>query len=437
MKALEKAAKDREGADALRAPATPAPATGPAKSGLERGGLELEPMLVRAPAEPDPVPPTAQPARAAAPRQPAHAAAVISAGRGSSGGIGAFVSERPLAVFGGLAGLVAVAYGVYVFLQITNPGLFTRPPPRPTPIAQVAPPPVQPPPAATTATQPPVALSSLALTEAEAVPSATTAKSPTSGAVAPATASAAATAATKPSAAAGAATTQSSGSSPAAPNAQLPPAAANTADAPREAIRVTAGTTTPVVNPLLSEAYVALNAGNLEASQRLYNQMLRSDPGSVDALLGIAAIATQQGNSDEATGRYLKVLELDPRNALAQAGLIGILGRADPQAAETRVKQLIAREPSAPFLHFALGITYIDQKRWPDAQQAFFQAHYLQPDNPDYAYNLAVALEHIGQPRAALDYYRRALQLATARGRANFSTVTAEDRIGKLEKSVR
>jgi tetratricopeptide (TPR) repeat protein len=154
-------------------------------------------------------------------------------------------------------------------------------------------------------------------------------------------------------------------------------------------------------------------------------------------LLGLAAIATQLGNGDEATRRYLKVLELDPRNALAQAGLIGILGRADPQAAETRVKQLMSREPSAAFLHFALGITYIDQKRWPDAQQAFFQAHYLQPDNPDYAFNLAIALEHIGQPKAALDYYRRALQLATVRGRANFSTVTAEERIGKLEKSVR
>ena len=58
----------------------------------------------------------------------------------------------------------------------------------------------------------------------------------------------------------------------------------------------------------------------------------------------------------------------------------------------------------------------------------------MQPDNPDYAYNLAVALEHIGQPKVALDYYRRALQLATAKGRANFSLTSAEERIGKLEK---
>ena len=163
--------------------------------------------------------------------------------------------------------------------------------------------------------------------------------------------------------------------------------------------------------------------------------MLRSEPGNVDAVLGLAAIATQQGDSDAATRHYLKVLELDPRNPLAQAGLIGIVGRADPQGAETRVKQLIARDPSA-YLYFTLGNTYIDQNRWPDAQQAFFQAYHLQPDNPDYAYNLAVALEQIGQPKPALDFYRRAAQLASAKGRANFSTAAAQDRISKLEKVV-
>ena len=188
---------------------------------------------------------------------------------------------------------------------------------------------------------------------------------------------------------------------------------------------------------MLTEAYAALNTGNLDASQRLYNQVLRSEPANIDALLGLAAIATQQGNNEEATRRYLKILELDPRHALAQAALVGMLGRADPQSAETRVKQLIAREPAAAYLHFALGITYVDQKRWPDAQQSFFQAHQLQPDNPDYAFNLAVALEHIGQPKTALNFYRRALQLAALKGQINFSTVTAEERIGKLEKVVR
>jgi tetratricopeptide (TPR) repeat protein len=187
---------------------------------------------------------------------------------------------------------------------------------------------------------------------------------------------------------------------------------------------------------VLIDAYAALSAGKLESSQQLYNQLLKSDPRSIDAHLGLADIASQQGDRDAASRHYVKVLELDPRNPLAQAGLIGLLGRADPQAAETRVKQLITRDPGAAYLHFTLGNTYVDQARWPDAQQAFFQAHHLQPDNPDYAYNLAVALEHIGQPKSALDFYRRAVLLAAAKGHANFSPTAAQERVTKLEKVV-
>ena len=382
---------------------------------------------------------------------------MINAGRSESGGMGAFVRQRPLAVFGVLAGIVIIGYGSYVYLQLTNPGMFASQPPRPAPNAKIAPPPapVQAA-AATNGSQPaPPPLSSLALPEAEQPASAAAGNSKAAAAPAgPASAIAnaasaasavsaatiAAVAATKSPAATAAAApaAPSSSAANAAANPPLPQAAAVAApEAPRDTIKITAGTTTPVINPLLTEAYVALNTGNYETAQRLYNQLLRSDSGNVDAWLGLAAIATQQGNGDQATRHFIKVLELDPRNAPAQAGLIGILGRADPQSSETRVKQLIAREPSAAYLHFALAITYVDQRRWPDAQQAFFQAYQLQPDNPDYAFNLAVALEHLGQPKAALDYYRRALQLATARGRANFSTVTAEDRIGKLEKVVR
>ena len=85
------------------------------------------------------------------------------------------------------------------------------------------------------------------------------------------------------------------------------------------------------MNPVLAEAYGSGNGGNLESSQRLYNQLNKSDPGNVDALIGLAAIAMRQGDSDAAMKHYLKILELDPRNPLAQAGMIGLLGRADPR----------------------------------------------------------------------------------------------------------
>jgi tetratricopeptide (TPR) repeat protein len=95
------------------------------------------------------------------------------------------------------------------------------------------------------------------------------------------------------------------------------------------------------------------------------------------------------------------------------------------------LKQLIAREPS-PFLHFILGNLYADQSLWPQAQQAYFQAHHLEPQNADYAYNVAVGLDHLRQNNLALDFYKRAEQLAAASGRANFDVSHARSRIQAL-----
>jgi len=189
------------------------------------------------------------------------------------------------------------------------------------------------------------------------------------------------------------------------------------------------------VDATLTSAYQALEKGQLNDAERMYRQVLASNPASVDGMLGLAATLAQQNRGDAATQLYLRVLEQEPRNAHAQAGLLALGGRADPVAAESRLKQLIARDPSA-YLYFTLGNLYAEQGQWAAAQSAYFQAHNLAPDNPDYAFNLAVGLEHLSQPKIALDYYRRALTLAQARGNAQFDAARVQTRIRSLESTL-
>jgi Flp pilus assembly protein TadD len=419
MKALEKAAKDRS--DTNGDPAAPAQAGTGANVNSE---LTLEPIAAQAaePAASTPSTPTPPPreksaaapaATVAAPQESAQTAALIRAAgkRESSGSVFGYLRDRPLMIFGALAVLFLIGFGGYVYVQM-NPGMFITRTTRPATSAPITQAPVPPPsPQGVVGSGAPAAAQQLVPLSSLTPPTEKVAAEEKSAKTA---ATAAATAA-------------------AIAPAPVPIAPA----APRDTIKITTVNAMPTVNPVLSEAYGALSAGNLESSQRLYNQLLKNDPRNVEALLGLAAIATQQGDRDAATRHYIRVIEADPRNAFAQAGLIGMLGRADPQSAETRVKQLLARDPGIAYLHFTLGNTYIDQNRWPDAQQAFFQAHHLQPDNADYAYNLAVALEHIGQTKSALDFYRQAVQLAAAKGHANFSTAAAQERVSKLEKIVR
>ena len=390
MKALEKAAKDR--VEARTEPATASPSS----------ELALEPLAVEASGAPRPEAPSrpaAAPARsyAAPATERAQAASVLQAAapRPAAGGALAYARAHPVVAFGTFAGVLAVGFGVYVYLNMFHPSLFVAQPPIASrPAAPVL---VQAPPAAVVPSPPaPVeALSSAPLLkESAAAASATGARA-----------------------------------------RQRPEGAAAAEATPGNAIVVSRGDADPAMNPLLPQAYAALQAGQLDDAQRAYSQLAAAEPASIDALLGLAAVAVRRGDSNDAIRYYLQILELDPRNVLAQSGLIALLGRADPLAAESKLRQLIAREPSA-YLYFTLGNLYADQSQWSAAQQSYFQAHHLDPANPDYAYNLAVGLEHVSQRKSALGYYRRAAELAAARGRANFNLPQALERIGKLAAQV-
>jgi len=162
----------------------------------------------------------------------------------------------------------------------------------------------------------------------------------------------------------------------------------------------------------LQEAYLALSAGRLDLAEQQYLAALAQHPHEKDALLGLAVIAQRKMQTQRATDLYQQVLREDLGNVTAAAGLVSLSVHADPLAAESQLKQLIDIKPNAPEFHHALGNVLASQLRWGEAQQSFFRAHSLAPGNALYAYNLAVALEHLHKPAAALPYYEKAFKLA-------------------------
>jgi tetratricopeptide (TPR) repeat protein len=180
-------------------------------------------------------------------------------------------------------------------------------------------------------------------------------------------------------------------------------------------------------------AYQAYQAGRLAEARALYLKHLKLQPRSRDALLGLGAIALHEGRLEDARARYRAVLELDPGDATARAALASLDRPADIPASEAQLQLLLRQQPQAAHLHFALGNLYAAQGRWPLAQQQYFEAFRLSPDNPDYAFNLAVALDRLGEEREALAFYRKALDL-NHRGLARFDSLAARARIQALEQ---
>jgi Flp pilus assembly protein TadD len=165
---------------------------------------------------------------------------------------------------------------------------------------------------------------------------------------------------------------------------------------------------------MVREAYDLYQAGDLAGARSMYAAVLQDYPDNIDALLGIGAIALRSGDTATAVETHGRVLRLEPGNATALAVLVGLNRSADPNTAESALNSLIRQSPDQPFLYYTLGNVYAAQQRWAEAQQAYFDAHRTDTANPDYAYNLAVSLDRLGQRQAALDFYNTALRLAEA-----------------------
>ena len=189
-----------------------------------------------------------------------------------------------------------------------------------------------------------------------------------------------------------------------------------------------------VIHPRVQSGYAAYQAGDLAAATAEYELALREDASNRDALLGLAALEIRAQRYEHAEAHYRRVLQSDPRDPYAHAGLLALRAeRVDPVQAESRVKTMLAADAEASVLYFTLGNQHARQGRWDEARLAYSKAQAADPANPDFAFNLAVSLDQLHQPAAALEHYRRALELAGTRP-AHFALESARQRVQQLSR---
>lgn len=209
-----------------------------------------------------------------------------------------------------------------------------------------------------------------------------------------------------------------------APAPTPPPPAAAPAAPP---IRITRNA--PVIPQDINEGYAAFNAGEYDRARVAYERALRADPRNPDALHGLMALADVRGDAQQARMLLRRIAEIDPADPSVQ---VALSENVDPAAQEARLLNIAAAQPQSAPAAFALGNLYAGQARWREAQQAYFNAWTLAPDQPDHAYNLAVSLDQLRQPRLALQYYREALTLRSQRSAA-FDADAVAARIAALQ----
>ncbi len=192
-----------------------------------------------------------------------------------------------------------------------------------------------------------------------------------------------------------------------------------------------------IADPILAQlkkAYEAYHKRNFELAKQTYQKVLSIEPINRDARLGLAAIAMQTNDLAQAHRHYRYLLRINPKDSVALSGIMSAITGANALKSESQIKLLLEQEPQAAHLHFTLGNLLAAQSRWSDAQQSYFQAYRFDPGNADYAYNLAVSLDYLGEQKSALSYYKKSLVLSQNRN-VSFSGESAMKRINSLSNT--
>ena len=196
---------------------------------------------------------------------------------------------------------------------------------------------------------------------------------------------------------------------PAANNTPRP--TLNQAELVDSQLQIQRNTLRPSVDADIMRGYQALGQNQFAQAREAYSQALTRNPTQRDALLGIAYVHQALGNTDQAISTLRRLVELYPRDSDGMSALY-LIGGGDLITEETRFKQLLERSEHPAAVHYTLGVLYYEQNRFGEAERAFSRATSLSPMQPDYAYNLALALDRIGRSREAARQYVVALNLA-------------------------
>jgi tetratricopeptide (TPR) repeat protein len=167
------------------------------------------------------------------------------------------------------------------------------------------------------------------------------------------------------------------------------------------------------------EALAHHQRGRLAEAQRLYAQVLASEPNNADALHLSGVLAMQSGNPQLAVERILRAITISPTTAFYSH-----LGEAyrrlgDAPRAIKACRAAIQIDPKNPEALNNLGVALLDHGQAADAREVLAEAVRSSPNSASAHNNLGNAFRVLGDEEAAIDAFRRAVDADPAYGEAH------------------
>jgi tetratricopeptide (TPR) repeat protein len=166
---------------------------------------------------------------------------------------------------------------------------------------------------------------------------------------------------------------------------------------------------------LIAQAAERHRAGRLEEAEAIYREILRRDPGHLEALRLLALVAMNAEHYGQAEKLLQRAVEIAPDYLAAWIDLSRAkLERLDLQGALASIERAFQLNPHSANVHVNLAHVQARSGRHDQAIETYRRAIELNPDLPAGHLGLGNALKTVGRQAEAIEAYRRATALRPA-----------------------
>lgn len=161
---------------------------------------------------------------------------------------------------------------------------------------------------------------------------------------------------------------------------------------------------------LFQQAVAAHQAGDLDAAERGYRQLLSDVPDHASSLTNLASIISRRGDAQEAEGLYLRAIAAAPANTDAHFNLGNLYRRTGRvRDAAAQYEEVLRITPNSPAALVNLGLAVSPSGEWSRAVDCFARAATIAPHLPDPLHYLADALARCGRRAEAVAALRESV----------------------------
>ena len=196
----------------------------------------------------------------------------------------------------------------------------------------------------------------------------------------------------------------------------------------------------PIASPMaatLASAFRAHQAGHRADAERLYRDVLMTEPSNAAALHLLGALLHQSGRTGEGLSLIGQAVAIEPLNADYQYNfglILASAGRLDEAA--SHLQKALILNPKYAEAHFELGRLHGQAARWPEAAASFRQVLALKPNDAATLNNLGMVLREQGQLSEATTLWQRAIAASPTYPLAHMNLGLAYQAQGKPDDAI-